>query len=211
MLSHVPGPSLSELLDPAHTVLVTQEIQGGVVGPEAGLPMLADEFRQSAMGNALRLVDAARAAGVPVVHCLAHRRPDGRGSNTNCRLFQLGERFPVDLTPGSPGGSLLPDFGPEPSDIVLGRIAGLGPMNGTDLEAVLRNLGARTIVGIGVSINVAITNFVMDAVNGGFWFVLPRDAVAGVPREYAESVIDTTLSLLAHVTTTDDVIEAWSA
>lgn len=205
------GPPLAELLDPAQCVLVTQEIQGGVVGPQAGLPMLADEFRKTALPNALRIVEAARAAGVPVVHCLAHRRADGRGSNANCRLFLMGERFPVDLTPGSPGGSLLPEFGPEPSDLVLGRIAGLGPMNGTDLEAVLRNLGARTIIGIGVSVNVAITNFVMDAVNAGFWFVLPRDAVAGVPREYAESVIDTTLSLLAHVTTTDDVVQAWSA
>lgn len=184
MLSPMPKPLLSDLLDPSACVLVTQEIQGGVVGDQAGLPDLAKEFQRSALPNSLRLVQAARSAGVPVVHCLANRRTDGRGSNVNCRLFQLGERFPVDITHGSPGGSLLPEFGPEPTDIVLSRIAGLGPMGGTDLESVLRNLGARTIVGIGVSVNVAITNFVMDAVNAGFWFVLPRDAVAGVPTDY---------------------------
>jgi nicotinamidase-related amidase len=121
----------------------------------------------------------------------------------------MGKKFPVDMTPGSEGGTLLPEFGPAPEDIVLTRIAGLGPMGGTDLSSVLRNLGARTIVGVGVSVNVAITNFIMDAVNDGYWFVLPRDAVAGVPREYAESVIDSTLSLLAHVVTTADVIAAW--
>ena len=49
----------------------------------------------------------------------------------------------------------------------------------------------------------------MDAVNHGYWVVLPRDAVAGVPREYATSIIDNTLSLLAHVVTTDDVLAAW--
>jgi hypothetical protein len=39
--------------------------------------------------------------------------------------------------------------------------------------------------------------------------VLPRDAVSGYPREYAEAVIDNTLSLLTTVTTTDAVVAAW--
>jgi len=59
-------------------------------------------------------------------------------------------------------------------------------------------------------VNVAITNFAMDAVNHGYQFVLPRDAVAGIPESYADDVIDNTLSLLATVTTTDDVLAAWS-
>jgi nicotinamidase-related amidase len=57
---------------------------------------------------------------------------------------------------------------------------------------------------------VAITNFVMDAVNASYRFVLPRDAVAGVPREYADAVIDNTLRLLATVTTTDPLLELLS-
>ena len=83
-------------------------------------------------------------------------------------------------------------------------------MAGTDLDFILRNLNIKTIVGVGVSVNVAITNFVMDAVNRGYQFVLPRDAVAGVPREYADAVIDNTLSLLATVTTTSAVADAWT-
>jgi biuret amidohydrolase len=206
----MPAPELSELLHPDCCALVTQEIQGGVVGPEAGLPMLADEARREAIPNIVRLLDGARAADVPVVHCLVQRRADGKGSNENCRLFQAGKRFPVDLSPGSAGATLLPELGPAPDDVVLTRTTGLGPMGGTDLDSILRNLGARTIVGVGVSVNVAIPNFVMDAVNHGYWFVLPRDAVAGVPRDYAESLIDNTLSLLAHVVTTDDVLRTWT-
>ena len=150
-----------------------------------------------------------RRAGASVVHCVVARRPDGRGSNDNCRLFRSAAKFPVDLSPGSPGTAVLPEFGPEPQDIVLTRTTGLGPMGGTDLDSVLRNLGATTVVAVGVSVNVAIPNLVMDAVNHGYWVVLPRDAVAGVPREYATSIIDNTLSLLAHVVTTDDVLAAW--
>jgi nicotinamidase-related amidase len=145
-----------------------------------------------------------------VIHCLIVRRPDGRGSNSNARLFAAAKSIPTDLTPGSAGASVLPEFGPEPSDLILTRLHGAGPMTGTDLDSVLRNLGVRTIVGVGVSVNVAITNFTMDAVNRGYQFVLPRDAVSGFPREYAETVIDNTLSLLATVTTTGAVVDAWA-
>jgi nicotinamidase-related amidase len=172
--------------------------------------MLAEEARREAIPNIAKLLTAARSAGATVVHCLIQRRLDGRGSNTNARLFAAGQSFSADLTPGSAGGSVLPEFGPHATDLVLTRTHGVGPMTGTDLDSVLRNLGIKTIVGVGVSVNVAITNFTMDAVNRGYQFVLPRDAVSGFPRDYAESVIDNTLSLLATVTTTDAVVETWT-
>ena len=206
----MPAPRLTDLLVPATTALVTQECQGGVIGSQAGLPMLADEARREAVPNIATLLTAARAAGVTVVHCLIQRRPDGRGSNTNARLFAAGTSFTADLTPGGPGATLLPEFTQQAGDLVSTRTHGLGPMAGTDLDFILRNLNIKTIVGVGVSVNVAITNFVMDAVNRGYQFVLPRDAVAGVPREYAEAVIDNTLSLLATVTTTSAVADAWT-
>ena len=206
----MPQPSLHDLLDPTTTALVTQECQGGVIGPQAGLPMLADEARREAIPNISKLLTAARTAGATVVHCLIQRRPDGRGSNHNARLFAAAKSIPADLTPGSAGATVLPEFGPDASDLILTRTHGVGPMTGTDLDSVLRNLGIRTIVGVGVSVNVAITNFVMDAVNRGYQFVLPRDAVSGFPRDYAESVIDNTLSLLATVTTTSAVVDTWA-
>lgn len=206
----MPMPALSDLVRPERCALVTQEVQGGVVGPNAGLQQMAEAARVEALPNIGRLLGAARAVGVHVVHCIVEKRPDGKGSNENCRLFQAGKKMTMDLTPGSEGASVLPEFGPEPTDLVLSRTTGLGPMGGTDLDSVLRNLGVTTIVGVGVSVNVAIPNFVMDAVNRGYWFVLPRDGVAGVPREYSEMVIDNMLSLLATVTHTDDVIEAWA-
>jgi biuret amidohydrolase len=83
-------------------------------------------------------------------------------------------------------------------------------MGGTDLDPVLRNLGVSTIVAVGVSLNVAIPNLVMDAVNAAYQVVLPRDAVAGFPTAYGNAMIDYTLSLLATVTTTDDLLRAWT-
>lgn len=199
---------LAALVAPGHTAIITQELQGAVVGPDAGLGMLAAEARRVALPNIARLLPAARRAGVAVVHCLVQRRPDGLGSNHNARIFAIG-RAGTDLTPGSPGATLLPEFGPEPTDLVLSRWHGVGPMGGTDLDPVLRNLGVSTIVAVGVSLNLAIPNLVMDAVNAGYRVVVPRDAVAGVPADYGAAVIDHTLSLLATITSTEELRRTW--
>jgi nicotinamidase-related amidase len=201
-------PSLAELAAPEHTAIVTQECQGAVIGPHAGLAVLAKEARRVALPNIVRLLPAARAAGVRVVHCLVQRRPDGLGSNHNAKIFAIG-RGDVDVTPGTPGAALLPELGPGPSDLVLSRWHGVGPMGGTDLDSVLRNLGVSTIVVVGVSLNIAIPNVVMDAVNAAYRVIVPRDAVAGVPTEYGEAIIANTLSLLATITTTDDLLRVW--
>ena len=199
---------LGELVAPGHTAVVTQECQGAIVGPDAALAALADEARREALPNIARLLPVARAAGVSVVHCGVQRRPDGLGSNHNARIFAFGAAG-VDISPGSPGTELVPELDSQPSDLVLHRWHGIGPMGGTDLDSILRNLGVSTVVAVGVSVNVAITNLVMDAVNAAYRVVVPRDAVAGIPTEYADAIVDNTLSLLATVTTTDKLIETW--
>jgi nicotinamidase-related amidase len=82
-------------------------------------------------------------------------------------------------------------------------------MTGTELDPILRNLGVTTIVGAGVSVNVGMTNFAFDAVNNGYQFVMPRDAVAGIPAEYAAAVLENTLSLVATLTTVAEVVAVW--
>jgi biuret amidohydrolase len=200
---------LTSLVAPARTAVVTSEVQSGVVGARSALPMLAEEAEKEMLPSLRRLLPAARAAGVQVVHCTAYRRADGKGANTNARLFMGVRKSPVQLLPGTAEVEVLPELGPEPEDLVLTRTHGLDPMAGTDLDPVLRNLGVRTVVVTGVSVNVAVTNLVMDAVNRGYDVVLPRDAVCGIPHDYADAVIDNTLALLATVTTTDELMAAW--
>jgi nicotinamidase-related amidase len=201
---------LRDLVDPAHTALVLQEVQNGVVGSPSALPALAEAAAAvDLIPHCAELARAARAAGIPVVHCTAETRADGRGANRNARLFAGVRKAPVHQTPGTPAVEVPAEIGVDPGDLVLPRLHGLGPMTGTQLDSVLRNLGARTIVGAGVSVNIGITNLAFDAVNRGYQIVLPRDAIAGVPPEYADAVIDHTLALVATVTTTRDVLAAW--
>jgi biuret amidohydrolase len=201
---------LRELVAPAHTALITQECQRGVMGELSQLPELAKNA-QRALGPIAELVRAARAAGVAVIHCVAEQRADGRGGNHNARIFQYMAKTPMRLVQGSEAVQIVPEISVEESDIVLSRLHGLSPFQGTELDFVLRNLGVRTIVGVGVSVNVAIQNLAFDAVNSGYQMVIPRDAVAGFPAEYVEMVFANTLGAVATLVDSAAVRAAWSA
>jgi nicotinamidase-related amidase len=199
--------ALSELLDPDTTVLLTVECQEGVVGTDSALPELAAQARSGgALANIARLVDAAHAGGVQVVHAVAERRPDGRGANRNARLFRAAERLPVQQLTGTPAVRVAAPIEVAEEDLVVRRLHGLSPLHGTDADPLLRNLGCRTLIVTGVSANVAVPNAVFDAVNSGYSVVVPADAIAGVPADYTPAMIRHTLALVATVATTSDVL-----
>jgi nicotinamidase-related amidase len=202
---------LNALLAPAHTALVLQEVQNGVVGSPSVLPALAESAAAvDLVAHCAELARAARAVGVTVVHCTAETRDDGKGANRNARLFLGVKHAAVKLSPGSDAVGVPAAIGVDPGDIVLARYHGLGPMTGTQLDPILRNLGVSTIVGVGVSLNVGMTNLAFDGVNRGYQVVIPRDAVAGVPAEYGAAVLDNTLNVVATLTTTAAVVAAWA-
>ncbi|MFE3152180.1 cysteine hydrolase [Streptomyces sp. NPDC059218] len=201
---------LVEQLDPATTVLLTVECQQGVVGPGSALPELADEARSSGvLHRVARLVAAAHEAGVQVLHAVAERRPDGRGANSNARLFRAAGRLPVQQHCGTTAVRIAAPIEVADEDLVVRRLHGLSPIAGTDVDALLRNLGCRTLVVTGVSANVAVPNAVFDAVNLGYTAVVPSDAIAGVPADYTPAMIRNTLALVATITTTDEVLGCW--
>ncbi|CAB4324337.1 MAG: isochorismatase family protein [Actinobacteria bacterium] len=200
---------LRSLLDPTTTAVVTSECQNGVLGPDSALPDLAAIANEHMVPNGARLVHAARTAGVQVVHAVFWRRPDNRAGNTNGRLFVAMNKFSPPMEPGSPGAEPIAEFGHSPDDLVIGRYHGLDPIGGTDLDPILRNLGVRTVVVVGVSLNVALMGLTIGLVNAGYQVVLPRDAVAGVPMDYAQTLIDGSYAFISTVVTTDDVVGAW--
>jgi nicotinamidase-related amidase len=91
-------------------------------------------------------------------------------------------------------------------DLVVRRLHGLSPLHGTEVDALLRNLGRRTLIVTGVSANVAVPNAVFDAVNLGYTVLVPTDAIAGVPADYTAAMIRHTLALVAGLVTTDELL-----
>lgn len=202
---------LAELLAPASTAVLTMELQRGVVGDRASIPDLAREVEaQGVLAAAGRLAAAAREAGVPVVHCTAEFRPDRAGSATNAPLLAVMGKRPGHLLVGSPEVEVVPELGPDPRDLVVPRLSGVSPFTGTALDVTLRNLGVRTVVATGVSVNLAVLGLAIEAVNLGYRVVVATDAVAGTPADYADAVLDGTIALLAARLTVDEIIDVWA-
>jgi nicotinamidase-related amidase len=203
------------LVEPSTTAVLTMELQKGVVGEGAMLAALVEELERAGTLDAVRrLCDAARDAGARVVHCTVVARPDGAGSTSNCKIFSLAARQrreqghgSTDL--GTPGADLIAGL-EDPRDIVVQRLHGMTPFTSTSLDQILRNLGIRTVIATGVSVNLGVTGMVLSGLDLGYQVVVPRDAVAGVPREYADAVLDNTLSFVSTLTTTDQILAAWA-
>jgi nicotinamidase-related amidase len=203
--------SLDEIVVPGRCAVIVQEMQRGVVGDLSALPALAEAARAVGVFEQLpRLLQRARGINIPVIHTTAENLPNGFGVNRNARLFAGARAAGAENLPGTASVEPVPELGDWRHDLVLPRFHGLSPMTGGPLDSLLRNASITTVILTGVSLNVAITNLAMDAVNRGYQVVIPRDTVAGVPVEYGAAVLANTLALMATVTTTDDLLTAWS-
>lgn len=203
---------LSDFAAPDRCAVLTMEIQRGVVGDLSSFPQLAEAARRAGVvPNTARLLNAARSHDVPVVHCTAEFRADRAGTTVNCQLVAAVLRNPAHLLAGTPATELMAELGPEPSDLVSTRLHGVSPFTGTSLDTWLRNLGVRTVVATGVSVNLGVLGLAIEAVNLGYQVVVVRDAVAGLPQEYADAVLDNTFPLISTLTTADELVDLWSS
>ncbi|HEY7135771.1 MAG TPA: cysteine hydrolase [Acidimicrobiia bacterium] len=201
---------LATLVAPDHTAVLTMEMQRGVVGDLSPIPELADEVeRAGVVKRAAELLGAARAHGARVVHCTAEFRADRAGSATNCPMLAVMARQPGHLLVGSDAARVVDALGPEPGDFVSSRLHGISPFTGTALDATLRNLGVTTVVATGVSVNLGVLGLAIEAVNLGYRVVVATDAVAGVPRDYADLVMNNTIALLATRASVTEIVHAW--
>lgn len=188
------------------------ELERGVVGDLATLPDLAEAATErGTLPHAGELAMAARAASIPVVHCIAQWRADRRGTPINTPLTRRLEADPDQILAGSPAVELVADLGDTSGDLTSVRHHGIAPFHGTDLEPLLRSMGTTHLVVAGVSLNVGIPGLVTGAVDRGFEVTVATDAVVGVPVDYGDAVLRHTLGALARLSPSAEVIASWSS
>lgn len=202
---------LTQRAAPERCAVLTMEVQRGVIGDLSSFPELAAAAEAAGVVPATaRLLDGARSAGTRIVHCTAEFRADRAGTVVNCQLVAAALRNPGHLLAGTPSTELVPPLTVEPGDLVSARLHGVSPFTGTDLDTWLRNLGVGTVVATGVSVNLGILGLAIEAVNLGYQVVVVRDAVAGLPPDYASAVLTHTLSMISTLVTVDELLEVWN-
>ncbi len=191
--------------------ILTMEVQRGLVGDLATIQPLADVVDELGMiPNIAALLAVARRQGTPVVHCRAEFRADRAGSFRNVPMVNRLLENPDHVLEGSPQAELVPELGPEDTDLDSARTHGMSPFFGTALDPMLRSAGVSTVIATGISLNVGIPGMVIEALNRGYHVVVPTDCVAGYPSEYGQAVLANSLARITTLTTSKEILEIWS-
>ncbi|MBI1816801.1 MAG: cysteine hydrolase [Deltaproteobacteria bacterium] len=152
-----------------------------------------------------QVLQAARAAGVPVLYANKESRPGM--PTTDAPIFRWSQKHPM-LIEGTWGAAVHDAIAPQPGDHVLRRVLSIDASYGSGLYGTLRALQRDTLIALGVSTNFAVEGTVRGAVNRLFRTVVVGDCCASVPEEMHRFSVERILSLLGTVTTSDAVIAA---
>ena len=166
---------------------------GAVVGPDAGLRRWP---RKRAGGRPQHRPAAAgrpRGRDPDAVHCLVQRRADGLGANHNAKIFRIGSND-VAIAPVRRAPSYCPNSGRHQPIWCCDAGTASARWAAPTSTRPCATSGSPPSSPSGVSVNVAITNLVMDAVNAGLSRGPSPTQLPGFPPTYADAVIDNTPS-----------------
>jgi gluconolactonase len=195
-------------LDLRTSALLVVDLQNDTVGKQGAFAADgAADFarRHGVLEQARRLVDAARAARVPVIFVWHVDEPGHRDSTRNAKLVRdIVEKN--GLVRGSWGAA--PVDGPEPQDgDAVVEKQRMSAFNSTTLDTKLRGLGTTTIVVCGAWTNYAIEHTCRDGADFGYEVVLATDATATTTDEWQQAAFSYALTNIAELRTVDELVE----
>ncbi len=153
-----------------------------VIDPQVDFVPMVEGGAEAALAAMTRLLEAARAAGLPVVVTQELHRPE---------LFDFGRELdgdePVHGVDGTAGAALLPGFEPRAGEFKIPKRR-YSAFFATDLDLLLRGLGVRTVVVCGLLTDVCVHYTCADAHQLDYRVRLVPEACAGSAPAASEAV-----------------------
>jgi maleamate amidohydrolase len=181
--------------------LVVVDFQRGFT--ERAFPMGSAPMVQSALENTVRLMRAAKQAGVPIIACAIQF--DSKSAAPHWKVDPV-----LDLMAGSPACELDPRIAAEKPDVVLTKTAP-SIFFGTPAGAILTRERVDTVIVTGCITSGCVRASIVDAFSLGFRVQVPADCVgdhdqaahdqnlADVGRRYADiTTADAAISAIEH-------------
>jgi nicotinamidase-related amidase len=166
-----------------------------------------------------RLLEAARAAGVMVIHTREGHRPDLSDLPPAKRRrgrfpLTIGDVGPMGriLVHGEPGHDLVPALAPIAGEPVIDK-PGKGAFFATDLEAILRNRAIANLIVCGVTTEVCVNTTVREANDRGYDCLVVSDCTGSYFPEFHEQALRMICAqggVVGWVAASDVLIEALS-
>jgi len=196
-------------LDGKRSALIIQDLQNDVIGEggafaDSGAPAHAKS--QNVVENVKRLAEAARKAGMPVIHVHYIVEQGAPGLKQNAPLF-VGVKEANALVRGSWGAAPVVGLEPRPGDHVVEKMR----MNGfydTRLDILLRGLGADTIVITGAWTNMSIEHTARHGADAGYEVVVVSDGTSTTGDEWQHAALNYAMTNVGQVADTDEVAGA---
>jgi nicotinamidase-related amidase len=169
---------------------------------------------------AARLLAAARASGVMVVHTREGHRPDlsdltefkqRRASGAGAPIGSMGPLGRM-LIRGEAGHAIIDDLAPLKHEPVIDK-PGFGAFYATDLDLILRTAGVTALTLAGVTSDICVHSTLREAVDRGYDCETVGDAcAAGDPAIHQAmlTLIAGEGGILGRVVATHDVVNAWA-
>jgi nicotinamidase-related amidase len=195
-------------IDPQTTALLVVDLQNDTVGEQGAFADSgAAEFatRHGVVEKVKRLVEAARAAGMPIVHIHHLDSPGYVDATLNAPLFQSIVDADA-LVRGTWGGEPITGLEPQAGDHVVEKQR-MSSFNGTSLDVKLRGLGTRKIVVCGAWTNFAVEHTCRDGADLGYEVVIVSDGTATISDEWQRAALTYALTRIAEQATVDELME----
>ena len=161
------------------------------------------DWRWVRLGNAKRLLDGARAAGLAIIHVRLAVPPDYRGVSANTDLIRewmaLGA-WQEDTW----GTAFIESLEPHADDFVITHTRNSAFYN-TTLDEILFQLGVRNLVCAGVSTAYAVESTVRHATDIGYEVTVAADACSTATQSQHENAL-AAMKPLATIKKVDEVL-----
>jgi nicotinamidase-related amidase len=181
-------------IDLSRTALIIIDMQRDFLEPGGFGETLGNDVSLlgRAVGPCRKVLDAARAAGMLVIHTREGHRPDltdaplakvERGHPS----MRIGAPGPMGriLIRGEAGHDIIPELYPIPGEPVIDK-PGKGAFYATDLDALLRNFGIQYLLVCGVTTEVCVNTSVREANDRGYRCIVLADCCASYFPEFHE-------------------------
>jgi len=178
---------------------------GVFAGDEIGAPEESKEYYFTMLENVVvpnvaRLQAAFRRRGLEVIHTrIQSLTQDGRDRGQQHK--QLG----LLAAPGSKEAQFLEEIAPQGDEIVINKTAS-GVFTSTNMEFVLRNMGIRSLVVVGVYTDECVSTTARHACDLGFDTILVKDCCASVTEERHRFTVATLSNRYVRVLSTDELL-----